>query len=303
MTRVALAVCCLSWVLLASAAGAEPLTFRDLKARFNKSATSRPLVDKNAVLTLDDDTRRLTVQTQPRPLAIGYDQVRAIVFDVSTHMRGGALASLVGGVAGAAIASQHVDDYWMHIAYADGNGAARTYMLEIPQHASSAIIEKMQALFPGLVTVTAFDEKETVIDKDTLTDLPSKHELKIDEKTRPMPEATAGKALIVVVCPPLAARYTGKGPQFKLHANDRVIAVNKPGTYSFAALEPGEYLFVAQTENASGFRMTVEAGKEYYLLQNMFAGMWKARTKLSRHSKELVMYELSGAHYANWTRK
>lgn len=82
-----------------------------------------------------------------------------------------------------------------------------------------------------------------------------------------------------------------------------MVAVNKMGTYSFAYLDPGDYLLVTQTENASGFRMTLEAGKAYYLLQDTFSGMWKSRTRLSRHTKELVMYELSGAHYADWTRK
>jgi hypothetical protein len=60
---------------------------------------------------------------------------------------------------------------------------------------------------------------------------------------------------------------------------------------------------VSQTENASGFRMKLEAGKDYYFLQDTFMGAWKARTTLSRHSKELVMYELSGTHYSDWKRK
>jgi hypothetical protein len=82
-----------------------------------------------------------------------------------------------------------------------------------------------------------------------------------------------------------------------------VIAVNKWGTYSIVYLDPGDYLLVAQTENASGFKMKLEAGKDYYFLQDTFMGAWKPRTELSRHTKELVMYELNGAHHADWTRK
>lgn len=66
---------------------------------------------------------------------------------------------------------------------------------------------------------------------------------------------------------------------------------------------PGDYPLVSQVENASGFRIKLEAGKDYYFLQDTFMGMWKARTALSRHTKELVMYELSGAHYSDWKRK
>ena len=43
--------------------------------------------------------------------------------------------------------------------------------------------------------------------------------------------------------------------------------------------------------------------KEYYFLQNMFKGFMKSKTSLTRHSKELAMYELSGAYYADWERK
>ena len=41
-----------------------------------------------------------------------------------------------------------------------------------------------------------------------------------------MPEMKPDKATVVVVCPPLAARNAGFGNQFKLHANDEVVAVN-----------------------------------------------------------------------------
>lgn len=67
-------------------------------------------------------------------------------------------------------------------------------------------------------------------------------------------------------------------------------------------LDPGDYLLVSQAENASGVRMRLEAGAEYYFLQDTFMGAWKGRTQLTRHSKELVMYELNGADYSAWSR-
>ena len=49
--------------------------------------------------------------------------------------------------------------------------------------------------------------------------------------------------------------------------------------------------------------MTLEAGKDYYFLQDMFMGAVKASTTLSRHTKELVMYQLNAAFYSDWARK
>jgi hypothetical protein len=88
-----------------------------------------------------------------------------------------------------------------------------------------------------------------------------------------------------------------------LHANDNVVAVNRAGTYSFAYLDPGKYKLVSQSENANGFEMQLEAGKEYYFLQNTFQGALKWDTGLSRNSPELVMYELNGAYYSRWKQK
>lgn len=274
-----------------------------VKVRFSKNEKDRRLVDKDAHLTLDDRAGKLIVKNDERPLEVSYGDIQKVVFDVSTHMRGGGMSQMIGGIAGAAIASKHVNDYWCYIEYKKPDGSVQPYMLEVEKEAAPALIEKMQAILSSKVAVAEFAEKEEKIEKDTLKDLQSKHDLEVDEKNHPMPEVKPDKALVVVVCPPLAARYQGKGNQFKLHANDQVVAVNKMGTYSFVYLDPGDYLLVSQIENASGFRIKLEAGKDYYFLQDTFMGMWKARTALSRHTKELVMYELNGAYYSEWKRK
>jgi hypothetical protein len=261
------------------------------------------LVDKDAYLVLDDTARKLTVRTEQHPLNVDYDEVQKIIFDVSTRMRGGAMSQVVGGLAGAAIASKHVNHYWCYIETKLPDGTTQPYMIEIPQDWSPKVIQKMQEIFGDKVTVAEFPEHEEVIDKGTLKDLQSKHDDKVDAKSHPLPEVKPDKALVVVVCPPTAARNQGLSNQIKLHANDQVIAVNRMGTYSFAYLDPGDYLLVTQTENASGFQMKLEAGKDYYFFQDIFMGAWKARTRLSRHTKELVMYEVQGAYFSDWKRK
>jgi hypothetical protein len=298
-----LGLCSLAWTREQAAFTAG------VKVRFGKSDTDRRLVDKDAEFLLDDSARKLTVKNQEHPLEVSYDDIQKVVFDVSTRMRGGALSQALeafgaaGGAAATAVAGKHVSHYWCYLEYKGPNGSVQPYMVEFPKEQSQKAIEKMKQVFSERATVAEFPEREETIDKKTLKDLQSKHSLKVDKKNHPLPELKPDKALVVVVCPPLAARYEGKGNQYKLHANDRVVAVNEMGTYTFAYLDPGDYLLVSQTENASGFRMKLEAGKDYYFLQDTFMGAWKARTTLSRHTKELVMYELNGAYYADWKRK
>jgi hypothetical protein len=309
MKKIHFAIVCLLLCALSAPGWAQQTVFNGVKTRFSKSPTDRRLVDKDADLIFDDSARKLTVKNQERPLSVAYDDIQKVVFDVSTHMRGGGMAEalsafgVAGAITGSAIASKHVNDYWCYLEYKTPDGAVHDYMLEVPKKSSPAVIEKMQALFKEKVTTAEFPQLAADVQKDTLKDLQSKHDLKVDKKNHPMPELKPDKALLVVVCPPLAARYEGAGFQAKLHANDHVVAVNKMGTYTFAYLDPGDYMLVSQTENARGFHMTLEAGKEYYFLQDTFMGAWKSHTSLSRHTKELALYEVGGAYYSDWKRK
>ncbi len=49
-------------------------------------------------------------------------------------------------------------------------------------------------------------------------------------------------------------------------------------------------------------KVQLEAGKEYYFLQDVHMGAWKARTGLSMHARKIGLYELTGAYYSNWKR-
>ncbi|MFY9562078.1 MAG: hypothetical protein WAQ52_17735 [Terriglobales bacterium] len=288
---------------LVCSAFAEQMVVEHVKIRRHRSEEKRVLVDKVGVLTFDDAAHKLLFKDEAGDnIDVGYDDVVKVVFEVTTHMRGGALSQIIGGIPGAIIAGKHVNDYWMYVEYAKAGGV-EPFLMEIQKESSDRVIEKARAVFDGRATVTEFSEKGAEINKELLRDLQSKHDFKLNKENHPLPELKPDKALVVVVCPALAARYTGQGNQFKLHANDRVIAVNKMGTYSFAYLDPGKYMLVSQSENADGFEMQLEAGKDYYFLQNTFQGSWKAQTALSRNTKELVMYELNGAFLSDWKRK
>lgn len=285
-----------------SSAYAQQTTFDHVKIRRHKSGQNRILVDKSGTLIVDETAKKLIFRGDDRVLEVPFDNVNKIVFDVSTHMRGGALSQMIGGIPGALVAAKHVNDYWFYLDFKTAQGASEPYLLEVMKEDSDSAIKKMQAIFPEKVTISEYPLGADV-DKNTLKALQSKHALKVNRETHPMPEMKSDKALVVVVCPPLAARYSGKGNQFKLHANDQVVAVNRMGTYGFAYLDPGNYKLVSQSENANGMDVNLEAGKDYYFLQNVFMGAWKGQTHLSQNSKELVMYEMSGANFADWKAK
>ena len=300
MLRLALRIALV--IVLVASLSAQQLVVEHTKIRRRRSGENRVLVDKVGVLTFDDTAHKLMFKDEAGDsLDVNYDDVTKTVFEVTTHMRGGALSQIIGGIPGALIAGKHVNDYWMYVEYRKA-GALEPFLLEIQKESSDKVIEKATAVFGSRVTMWESPQKAAELNKDLLRDLQSKHDFKLDKKNHPLPELKPDKALVVVVCPALAARYTGVGNQFKLHANDRVIAVNKMGTYTFAYLDPGKYQLASQSENASGFEMELEAGKDYYFLQNTFQGSWKAQTALSWNTKELVMYELEGAYLSDWKR-
>ena len=289
---------------------AESTTFKDIKIRYSRSEKDSRLVEKDAVLTLDGTAGKLIVMSAKKQLSIPYENVLRVQFELTTHMRGGTLGQLAG-VAGAAvgvpevgtpIVGAKISDYWCYIEYRDDGGSTQSQMLEVARDISDRVIDAMTQAFGNRAIRVQFAEHADRVDKKTVADLQSKHDVKIDKKNHPLPKVEQGRALIVVVCPRIPTWSKVSGNQFKVHANDRAVIVNKAGTYSFAYLDPGEYMLVSQSENASGFRIKLEAGQEYYFLQNILYGNFKLGTALSRNSKELVMQELTGAYYADWKR-
>jgi hypothetical protein len=295
-------------VLLVSAScvWAQKSVFENVKIRRHRSEEKRVLVDKVGTLTFDDSARKLTFKSDAGDhIEVGYDEVGKVVFDTATHMRGGALsqvvqaAPLAGPMVGAAIAGAHVNDYWFYLEYKD-QAQKKSALLVVPKSSSAQVIDKATSAFGSRVTVTDFPEKGNAVKKDDLQMVKSKQVVRIDRQSHPLPEVKPDQATVVVVCPPLAARYAGRGNQFKLHANDEVVAVNREGTYSFAYLEPGKYRLVSQAEDANGFEMKLEAGHQYFFLQNIFQGVFKGETGLSRNSREVVMYLAEGSYFSDW---
>ena len=288
-------------LLAPASAGAQQQVFSGVKVRFSKSDKDRVLVNKKADLVLDGTVRRVMVKHKAAPLDVGYDDVQRIVFDTSRHFR--QHSPLLGGLVGAAVASRTVTDQWCYLEYKTTEGATRPYLLQVASGSADSLRNSMRSIFGDRVEIAEFSEPDTAIEKATLKEAAAKFTVRADKQNHPMPELKPDQALVVAVCPTLTPEGAGRGPLFKLHANDRVVVINKEGTYGYAYVDPGEYLLVSQCENANGLKITLEAGKDYYFFQNMLFGAMTPKTDLSRHSKELVMYELNGAYYSEWRPK
>ena len=110
-----LAVFC-SFFLFAVTMSAQRTDFL-AKIRRHRSPEKRVLVDKVGTLTFDDSARRLIFEDEDGDhLDIGYDEIGKVVFEVTSHMRGGAfsqalkMATFAGAVAGTIVAGGHVNN-------------------------------------------------------------------------------------------------------------------------------------------------------------------------------------------------
>ena len=296
-----------------------------VQVRFSKSGTDRRLMESSGTLIFDDAARKLAVKSSEKPLELAYDDVAQVVFDSTRHVRGastgktigldtltsiakagGPLGQVIGYSSDAAIELRRgmpVTDYWMQIDMKMPGGNIKPTLLEIATDDAGAVMAKAQTVFGNNVHVTDFPEVGKDIEKKTLKNARDKHTVKVDRINHPDPQLRPDKALVVVACPAVGVPGSSHW-QFKLHAGDSVIAVNEPGTYSFAYLDPGEYQVVSQAAylggNANGFTMKLEAGSNYYFFQNVMPGY---KTVLSRNAKEIVMYEVQGSYYSDWKRK
>lgn len=103
-----------------------------------------------------------------------------------------------------------------------------------------------------------------------------------DKKQHPTPAAPADKALIYVV----RTTILGMKIHSKLAVDGEWKGVNRGKTYFFFTVEPGERYFCSESENQDFLKLNVEAGKTYYLKQEVKFGTWKARTNLVQLSEE-----------------
>jgi hypothetical protein len=186
---------------------------------------------------------------------------------------------------------------WIVIEMKMPGGGTKPTLIEIKKGDSSAVLAMVQHLFGDRVRLPETIRLGNPIDEKTLGDRGAKYTVTADRIDHPIPQIQDDKALVVATCPAKVHFEVNVVPVLKLYANGSVVAVNRPGTYSFAYLDPGEYELVSQVpglvSSADGFKMKLQAGQDYYFFQ---CGL------LSRNAKEIVLYEVEGSYYSNWKR-
>lgn len=280
---------------------ADHVTFEKVLGIIQTKDGDRRLRYKDVDLSFNDDVQRMVVLSKDRPVDVAYEDVVKVIFEPSTDFSGGAwIFGVPTGLGRGAFSTM-----WCYFEYRSINGQIEPYLLEIDRDHVPEIQRRMQTLFRDRVTVASFDENALSrdIDKDILPDLRSQQDMEANRQDHPMPELRAEQALVVVVTPALRGAPHGKGRQVKIHVGDRVVSVNKYATYGWFYLNPGSYQLVAQAGNANALPISVEAGASYYFLQYASYGDLKTQTRLVRHTKELVMYQLNGAYHSVWSRR
>lgn len=120
-----------------------------------------------------------------------------------------------------------------------------------------------------------------------------------DKSKHPTAEAPPDKALIYVVRPTM----WGNKVQTKLAVDGKFMGINRGNNYFFFTLDPGQHYFCSQAENKSVLSMKVEAGKTYYLQQQIKMGFMKARTKVVAMNEDEGKEALAKSHPSTWEKK
>ena len=308
-------------LFLAEPATAQRVAFNDVRIRFNTN--DRKQVESPASLIFDDTSRKVLVESGQKPIQINYGDVVQVIFDWRLHIHRRGAATQIGlgtvvdvyrksGGRGSESIGRTIDDRLaatekkeltsrVMMIQTKTLGSVSPFAIDIGIDDANAVIAKAKQIF-GMNIYIPDVQIGYEFDKKSLPAAKTKHTVTIG-KGHPEPQVRPDKALIVVACPKVDIPGSS-GWQMKLHANDSVIAVNKPGTYSFAYVDPGEYLLASQAGfvggNVNGFKMKLEAGGDYYLLQNITVDH---RTVLSGNPKPIVLLEIGGASFSEWKQR
>jgi hypothetical protein len=79
--------------------------------------------------------------------------------------------------------------------------------------------------------------------------------------------------------------------------------VNRGDNYFFFSLTPGKHYFCSRAENRSVLVLQVEAGKTYYLQQEIRMGLMKARNNLAVINEDKAKEKLPKLNLSTWEVK
>jgi hypothetical protein len=120
-----------------------------------------------------------------------------------------------------------------------------------------------------------------------------------NKTTHPSGEQTAGLALIYI----LRSSSYGLLMQTKLAVDGEWKGVNRGHNYFFFTVQPGLHYFCSQAENRSVLVLTAEAGRTYYIEQEIRYFPMKPRNELAILDDAEGRSELAGMHPSTWRIK
>src|SRR5579863_5610331 len=126
-----------------------------------------------------------------------------------------------------------------------------------------------------------------------------KYTAETDKTKHPTGEQSAATALIYI----LRSSFYGPLIQTKLAVDGEWKGVNRAHNYFFFALQPGLHYFCSEAENRSVLVLTAEAGKTYYIEQEVRYFPIKPRTELAILDDDASRSELVAAHPSVWKIK
>jgi hypothetical protein len=124
-------------------------------------------------------------------------------------------------------------------------------------------------------------------------------DVETDKKQHPTPDPEPGKALVYI----LRSGLAGGAIQTKAAVDGTWIGANRGNNYFFVQVGPGEHYICSKAENTSLLTINVEAGKTYYVRQEISMGFAKARNKAVLMDEEKGAKELAKCHPSIATEK
>jgi uncharacterized protein DUF2846 len=101
-------------------------------------------------------------------------------------------------------------------------------------------------------------------------------------KDHPEGSVKPGQALLYVVRPTSVAMAI----KSFFFVDDTIVGINRGSSYFFVDVAPGKHVFWSKSENTDALEMPLEAGKTYYIQQQVQMGGFRARTKLKVLTEE-----------------
>jgi hypothetical protein len=115
----------------------------------------------------------------------------------------------------------------------------------------------------------------------------------IEQDTKPEIKPVSDKAVLVV----LRTTSFGFAVVMDTYLDGKLIGQTQGKCYFITKVDPGEHYLMGESENIATAKINFEAGKVYYLNQDVFMGVMKARTGWEPKSPEFAIEQIPECDY------